>query len=1189
MEQGGRYAAVADKQVRPQSVKMRLRIKSVRHSLASGILISLFLIYSPGWADYIWDGGGGSSNWNFSSAVNWNPDGAPNTAINDSIVFGSSPFIAARNDFSTMTGIQGISFTAAPSEVLIVLGNPLSFASGAIIGGNSTRSHYISTNIISNGPGGIVFNLDTFNLSISTPISTGVAGGGITKSGTGTLTLSGNNTYLGGTTLNSGTIILGNNSALGTGTLTLGGNGTLQSNNNSRSVNNAIATGGNTLTISGIYNLILGGAISGNGSLTKAGTSTLTLSGANTYLGGTTLNSGTIILGNNSALGTGTLTLGGNGTIQSNSDSRSVSNAIATGGSILTVSGVSNLALSGVISGAGALTANMTADADTLTLSGTNTYSGGTTLSKGTIILGNNAALGTGALTLGGAGTLQSDNDSRSVGNAIDTGGNSLTVSGASNLVLGGVISGAGALTKSGAGTLTLSGDNTYTGTTTISQGTLKVSGGSAIADTGEVSLADVAGAFFELSSSETIGLLAGGGTAGGNVTLNANTLTVGDASSTAYWGDITGAGALTKVGSGTLTLGGNNTYSGGTTIIAGGLTGTTSSLQGNITNDAIVTFDQDGDGTYAGTISGGGALTKTGAGTLTLAGNNTCTGLTTLSEGGLILSGQVGGALTLAGGTLSGNGMIGGTLTLSGSTCSPGSSIGTMTIGGDYVQNAGSELEIEVEKTSSGTLRSDLLDVGDSATFEAGSIISVTDISSPSRLIGTGDTFTIIQTGAGVTDNGASVISNSAVLSFAGLISGNDYQLVATRDALASKVSGVNRSSVLGAIDSDTGSAAGDYITLINALTFLNSTRLNYAADKLNALPYASATSFSLRTTQQMTSNLANYLSARRLGLEELMMLNAKSREGRLLIADASNDPGTLAYVINENRKIAKMQQDEADSKIRGFLTPFGVFYEQDSTPGLTGFCARAVGAQFGFDKSFGANLIMGIGGGYGHSFINFNEGRGKGDVDSFRVGPYASCFRDNLFVDTSVSFGYHNNEIERDIKFGTINRTAEGDYHTYDLSAYIGGGYDFHFNQWIVTPTTSLQYICYHRESFKETGAGAAGLDVDAATSESFRSRLGIKLSAITELCGTKIAPELFVGWAHEFMDEENIKAGFADGTAKFTTDVDGDGGDSVYFGAGISALLKENISAFVRYEGEHSAGNDIRTLNVGITILF
>nr|WP_284692081.1 autotransporter domain-containing protein [Pinirhizobacter soli] len=149
------------------------------------------------------------------------------------------------------------------------------------------------------------------------------------------------------------------------------------------------------------------------------------------------------------------------------------------------------------------------------------------------------------------------------------------------------VISGAGQVLKDGAGTLTLVGANTYTGGTVINAGTLQ---GNATSLQGN--MVDNGTLFFVQQ-------------------------TDGD-----FAGEISGTGRLQKVGAGTLSLSGANTYSGGTTVLQGILKGNTTSLQGDITlNDAAVDFDQPTDGDFTGSIGGIGQLIKDGAGTLTLKG----------------------------------------------------------------------------------------------------------------------------------------------------------------------------------------------------------------------------------------------------------------------------------------------------------------------------------------------------------------------------------------------------------------------------------------------------------------------------------------------------------------------------------------------------------------------------------------
>ena len=144
---------------------------------------------------------------------------------------------------------------------------------------------------------------------------------------------------------------------------------------------------------------------------------------------------------------------------------------------------------------------------------------------------------------------------------------------------------------------MTLSGANTYSGGTMVSAGSL----------TGTTT--SLQGAIVDNA----------------NVTFN-------QATNGTYAGVLSGTGTLTKSGAGTVSLSGANTYSGGTTVSAGILQGDTTSLQGNLVDNANVTFNQSTNGTYAGVLSGTGSLTKNGTGTVTLSGANTYSGGTTVS-----------------------------------------------------------------------------------------------------------------------------------------------------------------------------------------------------------------------------------------------------------------------------------------------------------------------------------------------------------------------------------------------------------------------------------------------------------------------------------------------------------------------------------------------------------------------------
>lgn len=164
-----------------------------------------------------------------------------------------------------------------------------------------------------------------------------------------------------------------------------------------------------------------------------------------------------------------------------------------------------------------------------------------------------------------------------------------------------------------------------------------------------------------------------------GNVNLNAGMRIVTNTAAAVLSGVISNGG-LAKAGAGTMVLSGVNTYALGTLVSAGVLEGTTTSLQGNVTNNSALAFNQSGNGTYAGVISGTGALTNKGSGTVTLSGTSTLSGPTTIAAGTLLVSGAIGSsAVTVGGGaTLAGAGTVGALTMASGSTVSPGNSSGT-------------------------------------------------------------------------------------------------------------------------------------------------------------------------------------------------------------------------------------------------------------------------------------------------------------------------------------------------------------------------------------------------------------------------------------------------------------------------------------------------------------------------------
>ena len=595
-------------------------------------------------ADRSWSG---ASNTTWNTGANWVGGNAPSAGDNAlfDATFGNQPNLTGNTSVGGiwMKGTVGQDVTISGSANTLTLnGNTINGTANLGILIDSTAAYKLTINCgvkVGNAQswtnnssnlftiGGAV-NVNNKALTINGTGDTTISGvvsnaGALTKAGTGTLTLSNTgDTYTGQLTVQAGTlkidtinnasangelgnnalsVILGNTGGV-TGTLEYTG-GTASSTKKFTMATGGtgafqVDTAGTTLTLSGV--------IDGTGALLKTGAGTLTLSGANTYSGKTSIQNGTL--------------------------------------SVSSLNKVSGGSASSSL-GAPTTVANGTIDIGSTTNSGTLLYTGtGETTDRVINLAGTTGGAviqndGTGALTFSSNLT------------ATGAGSKTLTLQGSntgSNTISGIIVDNSGsnttALVKAGTGTWILSGANTYTGGTTVSAGTLKVSGSGTLGSTSG-SLTVNGGTLDLNGTNQSVGALSGsGGTILNDTTGTAKTLTVGTGGGTGSYAGViadhtsgTGTVALTKTGAGTQTLSGTNTYTGATTVNAGTL-----NITGSLASGSAVTVNNSGsvlEGT--GTINGSVSIASSGAileaGTGSTGQTLTMKGAVTMGSGSII------------------------------------------------------------------------------------------------------------------------------------------------------------------------------------------------------------------------------------------------------------------------------------------------------------------------------------------------------------------------------------------------------------------------------------------------------------------------------------------------------------------------------------------------------------------------
>ena len=683
----------------------------------------------------------------------------------------------------------------------------------------------------------------------------------LTMGGAGTLILTNtNNSYSGGTTINAGTLQLGDGVS-----------------NNGAVIGNITDKG--TLAFANPFAQTYASVISGTGAVTLTGAGGLTFTGANNYTGATSVSGENLTVSNIGAYSSGTTTIAANETftvnVSASTTQTAASNINFTGSGTLLMNGPGTWVV-----GASGVHANFDMSAGGLVNIAGGTIQNNFTGSSWGANLGSvNIASGATLDLFSESGQMDALTGSGTLQNGYGPGGVKTVTIGVSNGSgsFGGVISGIGGnlnVVKSGTGTETFTGANTYGGTTTISGGTLQIAGAGSLGTSGTYSgsIADNGAFVFSSSANQTLsgalsgtgaftmsgnGVLAvtGAGSLSGTTTISGGTLQYGNGGSTGY------------LGSGNIVDNGNLVYNYNSTTAINMLSGSAISGSGSLS----VTAGGGGSGSTYGDINLAGNITLGGSLSFTQVGSNASANLyqgiqvqanTTLTGSSISMTGDVGeenanGNYSLALNTSAANGPINLNISLTRpgvwyglAAFTANSGTGTITVAGTGLLSSGWNV---TPVTLTGGIVNILANINSSNPITVNPAFTSTDPNAFSGtmsltkggagtliLTSTGNSYTgattisggTLQLGDGVTSNGvvAGNIADNATLAFAnpfaqtyaGVISGTGQVTKSGTGTLtftgASSYNGGTTISTGRLVELDNGSSLGTGTTAISS-----------------------------------------------------------------------------------------------------------------------------------------------------------------------------------------------------------------------------------------------------------------------------------------------------------------------------------------------------------------------------------
>jgi autotransporter-associated beta strand protein len=648
--------------------------------------------------------------------------------------------------------------------------------------------------------------------------------------------------------------------------------------------------------------------------------------------------------------------------------------------------------------------------------------------------------------------------------------------------------------------------------------------------------------------------------------------------------GGVSGLGNLFIEGQGVLELIGENSYSGLTIIdqnavlrvsgnglpsttgvflngfsewdlsnIAGrsqlisGLLGESGTARIVLGNKALIINDTM-NANYPGFIEGDSLsfFAKEGSGVLTLTGNSSnFQGGVGVGGGTLLINGFLGDGTNpitvFPNAILGGSGVLAGNVTNNGSV-QPGNSIGTLTINGNYTQNASGELVIEINEAGA----TDLLDVTGTATL-GGTL----QVDPEPGLYLEGTTYTFLTAGSVIGQ--FSNTSSTRPLNYAINYFPNQVQLLIPSNFLVTPPRP----------NGNAGSVA-DYL-FCSSFDFAN-TDLDTVAEALLILP-----------TDQYAQAL-NKLTPSQFGAFALNEL-----ENNFSISNS--------FFIRANQR--SYCYNTCDST-NIWVNPIGLVYSQNNRSQIsqeaTGFINHTYGVVGGVDHVLNNDWKLGFGLGYSCSHLRWKDQAGKAKSDSGYLGPRIGYDCERFYFDLLVLAAGSFYDVDRKIVFPGIDRTASSHPTTWDLSEIALIGFRLQpFCGFFIQPEILLDQLNVFQESFHEKGADSINLAVKRKYTAFLRSLANLKFVKKWTFCSMCLAPSVNVGWLRTTpLTGRHYTAKFRNGTfcePNFSVTSFDEVMDQVLVSGQFLISSQGCFSMSLGYDGRFGNGSQVNEVNIAL----